>query len=114
MFAAILRKRRSEPGESGSYPSVVTGKAQRIGLGIDFGGTGVKAALVDIDTGALVSRRVRLATPKPATPDAVAATVRQVVDAIGEESELPAELPVGVGLPCVVKDGMVMTAANID
>ncbi len=84
-----------------------------VGLGIDIGGTGVKAALVDLRTGALVSRRVRIATPKPSTPEAVAATVREVVDAIAAESHLPADLPVGAGLPGVIKRGVVLTAANI-
>lgn len=86
----------------------------RVGLGIDIGGTGVKAALVDLDTGDLASSRVRLTTPKPSTPEAVAATVRQVVDTIAADGALPAGMPVGVGLPCVVKGGQVMTAANID
>ncbi|MBA2370045.1 MAG: ROK family protein, partial [Chloroflexi bacterium] len=51
-----------------------------MGLGIDIGGTGVKAALVNLTSGALVSRRVRVPTPKPSTPKAIAQTVRQVVD----------------------------------
>jgi polyphosphate glucokinase len=87
---------------------------RRVALGIDVGGTGVKTALVDQDTGELVSRRVRLATPKPATPEAVAATVRETVDAIAVDTELPTDLPVGCGLPGVVKRGRVLTAANID
>ncbi len=91
-----------------------TRSTRRLGLGIDIGGTGVKAALVALDTGELISRRVRLATPRPSTPKAVAATVRQVVDAIAAEHELPADLPVGSGLPGVIKRGRVMTAANID
>lgn len=89
-------------------------KAERVGLGIDIGGTGVKAALVNLTTGALASRRVRVATPKPSTPEAVAQTVRQVVDTIAADNALPADLPVGAGLPGVIKRGHVMTAANID
>lgn len=89
-------------------------KAERVGLGIDIGGTGVKAALVNLTTGALASKRVRLATPKPSTPEAVAQTVRQVVDTIAADTALPADLPVGAGLPGVIKRGQVMTAANID
>ncbi|HUR15828.1 MAG TPA: ROK family protein [Candidatus Limnocylindrales bacterium] len=83
------------------------------GMGIDIGGTGVKAALVDLETGELVSRKVRMATPKPATPEAVAQTVRTVIDQIGEDNELPPDLPFGIGLPGVVVEGTVMTAANI-
>lgn len=69
---------------------------------------------MDLATGELVSRRVRLATPKPSTPEAVAETARQVVDAISEDMPIPAGIPVGVGLPGVIKGGRVMTAANID
>ena len=79
-----------------------------------MGGTGVKAALVDLGTGALVSRRIRVDTPQPATPDAVANTVREVVAQVDAEHPFPARLPVGAGLPAVVKGGQVMTAANID
>ena len=89
-------------------------KTERIGLGIDIGGTGVKAALVNLTTGALASKRVRLATPKPSTPEAVAETVKQVVDAIAADTPVPANMPVGAGLPGVIKRGQVMTAANID
>ena len=83
-------------------------------LGIDVGGTGVKAAVVDATNGQLLSSRVRLKTPVPATPTAVAQTVRDVVDQLVAERELPAELPVGCGLPGVVKGGRVLTVANID
>ena len=83
------------------------------GVGIDIGGTGVKAALIDLETGALLSRRVRAGTPKPATPSAVAETVRAVIDQIAAEQELPPDVPFGIGLPAVVVDGTVMTAANI-
>jgi len=97
-----------------SYASAVATKADRVGLGIDIGGTGVKAALVNLTTGALASKRVRVVTPKPSTPDAVAQTVKQVVDTIAVDNALPADLPVGAGLPGVIKRGQVMTAANID
>jgi polyphosphate glucokinase len=83
-------------------------------LGIDVGGTGVKAALVDVATGELLSRRHRINTPKPSTPDAVAQAVAHVVGLVALERELPADLPVGVGIPGPIKDGRVMTAANID
>ena len=49
-----------------------------IALGIDVGGTGVKAALVELATGNLISKRVRIATPKPSTPQAVADTIRVI------------------------------------
>lgn len=83
-------------------------------LGIDIGGSGVKAALVDFRTGELLSRRHRVNTPKPSTPDAVAEAILHVVGLIGAERELPRDLPVGVGIPGPIKGGKVMTAANID
>ena len=45
-------------------------------LGVDIGGTGIKAAPVDMTTGTLAAERVKLATPHPAEPDAVAGIVR--------------------------------------
>jgi polyphosphate glucokinase len=81
---------------------------------MDIGGTGVKGALVELATGELRSRRVRLKTPDPSTPAAVAETLRQVVQTIAGQVELPTDLAVGCGLPGVVKSGQLTTAANID
>ena len=77
-------------------------------IGIDIGGTGIKAAIVDTTTGALVSERKRLETPQPATPLAVRETVAELV------GRLDLAGPVGVALPGVVQHGVVRTAANID
>jgi polyphosphate glucokinase len=78
------------------------------GLGIDIGGTGMKAALVDLDTGELRSGRYRIDTPKPATPEAMAIVVRELV------THFEWTNPVGVGFPAVVRNGVVGSAANID
>ncbi len=85
-----------------------------IALGIDVGGTGVKAALVDLATGKLASDRVRERTPQPATPEAVTETVASVVGQVLDGEKVPDDLPVGCGLPGVVTDGVLRTAANID
>jgi polyphosphate glucokinase len=77
-------------------------------VGIDIGGTGIKGAPVDLDTGALTAERIRIPTPSPSTPDAVAAVVREVLD----EINVPG--PVGVTMPSVVTGGVIRTAANID
>ena len=98
---------------NGLYPAGVASKGS-VGLGIDFGGTGIKSALIDMTTGELVSRRVRVNTPRPATPDAVAATIASIVSTVALDREIPDGTPVGLGLPGVVKSGVVMTAANID
>jgi polyphosphate glucokinase len=78
------------------------------GLGIDIGGTGMKAAPVDLATGELVADRYRIDTPKPANPEAMAVVVRELV----EHFEWTG--PVGVGFPAVVRKGVVESAANID
>ncbi len=77
-------------------------------LGIDIGGTGVKAAPVDVATGRLTAERAKLATPHPATPDAVAAVVRDLVNDFGWTGQA------GVTFPGVVTSGVVRTAANLD
>jgi polyphosphate glucokinase len=77
-------------------------------LGIDIGGTGIKGAIVDVEKGTLVTERIRIATPKPATPEAVAATVQQLIDRLEYDG------PVGVGFPAIVRRGVAESAANIE
>jgi polyphosphate glucokinase len=76
--------------------------------GIDVGGSGIKGAPVDTDTGELVAERIRVKTPKPATPEAIVETAVEVVKQSGWDG------PVGCGFPAVIKDGVVRTAANVD
>ncbi len=77
-------------------------------VGIDIGGSGIKGALVDTETGELVTERFRLPTPEGAQPKDVAEVTRQVVELI------PSEGPIGVGFPAVVLHGITSTAANVD
>jgi len=77
-------------------------------VGIDIGGSGIKGAPVDLGAGAFAAERVRIPTPQPATPDAVAETVVKVLDQLGVPGA------VGLTLPAVVRHGIVETAANID
>lgn len=49
-------------------------------LGIDIGGTGIKGAIVDTETGELISERYRIPTPRPATPEAIANTIKIITD----------------------------------
>jgi len=79
-------------------------------LGIDIGGTGIKAATVDLDKGTLATLRKRLKTPRPATPKAIARTIRELVDS----EELREPEIVGAGFPAAIKEGIVLTAANVD
>jgi polyphosphate glucokinase len=80
-------------------------------LGIDIGGSGIKGAPVDLATGELTSKRMRIPTPAKSTPPNVADVVRDIVanfaDAIGDG-------PIGVTIPAVVTHGMTRSAANID
>ncbi|MGW5618653.1 polyphosphate--glucose phosphotransferase [Streptomyces sp. NPDC003877] len=78
-------------------------------FGVDIGGSGIKGAPVDLDKGDLAQERHKVLTPHPATPDAVADGVKQVVDHFGWTG------PVGVTFPGVVTDGAtIRTAANVD
>lgn len=80
---------------------------QEIYLGVDIGGTGIKGAKVDLRTGELVTERFRLDTPKPATPEEVAATFRELVKKMDYSG------PIGVGFPAIVRRGVALSAANI-
>jgi polyphosphate glucokinase len=86
----------------------------RIAIGIDVGGSGIKAAVVDVDEGRFVSERVRIATPNPATPDAVIASIGRIVRRLAKASGLDPRTPVGVGLPGVTMANTLKSAANID
>jgi polyphosphate glucokinase len=77
-------------------------------IGVDVGGTGIKASVVDTVTGELLERRRRLDTPRPATPEAVRDTIAELVNGLGVTA------PVGVALPTIVRNGVAMSAANID
>ncbi len=77
-------------------------------VGVDVGGTGIKVAPVDLAAGELAATRVRVETPTPPTPTAIAATVVELVGRFDVSG------PVGLTLPSVVRNGIVLTAANID
>jgi polyphosphate glucokinase len=94
---------RAPEGEIGSMSSA------GLPFGIDFGGSGIKGAPVDLTRGDLVGERARIDTPQPATPDAVA---RVFVELLGCFDD--SDGPVGVTVPGVVKHGVVHSAANID
>ncbi len=77
-------------------------------LGIDIGGTGIKGAPVDTETGHLIQDRFRIPTPKPATPKAVAKVVNQVAKHFDWNG------PIGCTFPARIKNGVARTAANVD
>jgi polyphosphate glucokinase len=77
-------------------------------IGVDIGGSGIKGAPVDLVQGSFASDRIRIETPQPATPDAVAGVVADLTSRFGGTG------PLGITLPAVVRAGVVETAANID
>ena len=77
-------------------------------LGIDIGGSGIKGAIVNTKKGSLKTKRYRIPTPLPATPESVAKVIKKIVRHFHWEG------PIGVGYPGVVQNGIARTAANID
>ncbi|QUR67078.1 polyphosphate--glucose phosphotransferase [Mycobacterium spongiae] len=87
---------------------MAAGTPQHRGFGIDVGGSGIKGGIVDLDSGQLIGDRIKLLTPQPATPPAVAKTIAEVVERFGWTG------PLGVTYPGVVTNGVARTAANVD
>src|SRR5690554_3945521 len=77
-------------------------------LGIDIGGTGIKANVVDVELGEPLGKRLKVATPQPSTPSAV---VDAVVKLAGRFDTTG---PVGCTFPAIVHHGVTMSAANVD
>ncbi|MDO4908417.1 MAG: ROK family protein [Corynebacterium sp.] len=80
----------------------------QIGFGIDIGGSGIKGARVNLETGEFIGDRIKILTPQPATPEAVAETVAEIV----RQAEWTG--PLGITMPSVIKAQTALTAANID
>jgi polyphosphate glucokinase len=108
------------PGDvaAGTVPPVAAGEVASPGastglrgFGIDIGGSGIKGAPVDLDGGHFASERLRIPTPQPSTPGAVADVVADVVNSFGAEA---GDLPIGVTFPAVIQHGVARTAANVD
>ena len=76
-------------------------------LGIDVGGSGIKGAPVDTDTGELLAERVRIKTPDKAEPQPMAEVVAQIARNFNWQG------PIGIGFPAPIKSGVAMMAANI-
>jgi len=77
-------------------------------LGIDIGGSGIKGAPVNTETGALLAERHRIDTPKGAKPADVAGVVAQIAAHFSWKG------PIGCGFPAVIQHGIARTAANVD
>lgn len=77
-------------------------------VGVDIGGSGIKGAPVDLKRGEFLTDRVRIDTPQPATPEAIAPLVAQIVAGASPDG------PVGVTFPAVIHHGVALSAANVD
>lgn len=78
-------------------------------LGIDIGGTGIKGAIINAKTGELMTERIKIKTPKPSTPEAILAVIKDIKRKLKYKGE-----KIGMGFPSIVKNGTILTAANID
>jgi polyphosphate glucokinase len=84
--------------------------SQNIAIGIDIGGTGIKGGLVDLDSGELVSDRIKLPTPEGGEPDGIVQTTKEIVDKLAAEQP---DAAVGVCFPAIVSHGVTLSAANV-
>ncbi len=106
---AVAEAEEDRPLEPGQV------RAADLAVGLDFGGSGIKGAVVDVRSGRLASERLRVPTPQPSVPREVVAVMGGLVEKLAEP--WPAEgktFPVGVGIPAAIRSGTSLTAANID
>ena len=76
-------------------------------LGIDIGGSGIKGAPVDLEKENYLGERFRIPTPQPATPEAVAQCVLELVDHFNWKG------PLGFGFPTVIVNGKAKAYSNM-
>lgn len=77
-------------------------------LGIDVGASGIKGALVNLEQGKLHGERFRIPTPQPSTPENLGAAFAEMAEFFNYQG------PIGCGFPAIVKNGVSLSAANID
>ena len=76
-------------------------------LGIDVGGSGIKGALIHMETGEMLTDRFRIPTPESRKPEEMAEVVAQIIDHFNYKG------PVGCGFPSVVKKGVCKSPGNL-
>jgi polyphosphate glucokinase len=79
-----------------------------LAVGVDVGGSSIKCALVDLASGEFKSERFSTPTPAQGSTDSLLAALAQVA------ANIPGHHPLGVAFPSVIRQGTVMTAANIN
>jgi polyphosphate glucokinase len=102
----------------------IEARSADLAIGIDFGGSGIKGAVVDVRSGQFVGDRVRIPTPQPSLPRDVVGVMGELVRRLfepltaGESAPISAAdaaaMPLGIGIPAATRAGTVLTAANID
>ena len=98
----------TETAETAAAQSLGSPSVANRAFGIDIGGSGIKGALVETTSGVLLTTRVRIDTPQPATPDAVTKVVGRMVADSGWTG------PVGATFPAIISHGVARSAANVD
>ncbi len=79
-----------------------------LAVGIDVGGSSIKCALVDIASGEFASDRYAVPTPAQESTSSL-------LDALGTlVAKIPGEHPIGLTFPCVIRAGILRSAANIN
>ena len=111
MLATMSEQEPTKTLEYATIPAFTAGLTGHA-LGIDIGGTGIKAAIVDLETGQLVSERVRLPTPQPLAPEAVLGVVGNVVHQLEVSGALTSHMSVGAGFPSAIRFGHALTAPH--
>ena len=76
-------------------------------LGIDIGGSGMKGAIVDVETGKMLTKRFRIPTPVTRKPEEMAQVISQIIEHFDYEG------PVGCGFPTVIKNGICKSTGNL-
>lgn len=115
--AATAASTTTDGAGPGAAPAAATAKAiplTGVALGIDVGGTGTKAAMIDLATAELVTTRFREKTPQPSEPAAVIEVIVTIVERVLDEYGPIDEVPIGCGLPGPIKFGAMKMAANLD
>jgi polyphosphate glucokinase len=105
-----------DSGPTAEYATVPSPTARLTGraIGLDIGGTGIKAAVVDLATGRLVGDRVRELTPRPAMQEAVMEVVASVMHSLEATGSLTREMSAGAAFPSVIRSGRAMTTVHGD
>jgi polyphosphate glucokinase len=83
-------------------------KKSSLAVGVDVGGSSIKCALIDLDSGAFASERFSTPTPAQGSTDALLSALATVV------ANIPGDHAVGLAFPSVIRNGIVRTAANLN